>query len=781
MPPTPDPTPEPKPEKDHSDSGSLSSQANQVQRQFVQPAVQALIQWSPLGGSVGLFVHFLVQQEWMLTLLTFPVLIVTTIWAKYTEGFLTRLGEVASDRGRQDVESLGTWMGNLDQALRWQLAKPEAKYLQCQARECFYTDVEGYKQPDDIKIPLLEEVFVPLELSGDFSLNPRGDVMPIQMGSRRSGMDHILEKQMKQGSLTIWDLLARARKEPAYARLAILAWGGYGKTTLLRHITYTYAKHRYRRYHAPKLVPILLYLRKWRELLAQANAPSLPDLITQHHIPDLPGGKQLALPPNWADSLLKRGDALVMLDGFDEVTEDQRQAVSQWISQQMRDYGSSLFILTSRPGGYKDYKAAEKPHRNLFVKPFNPDQWQAFIRKWYVCQERHSRSGSDRNLATVTALAEQRATDLIQQILQREELSAMATNPLLLNMIATFHRFYPGSELPRRRTELYQAICQLQLGGRPEYKRIPMPLSASDSQAVLQYVALAMVHYNKPTVRRKPLADLIQKCLTQLEAEIAPLTFLDQIVKVSELLVEREPEEYEFAHLSFQGYLAAAQIKKLNREDLLLQNWDKSWWRETILLYAAQVNPTNLLRELSNRGAADLAWRCLQESPRRDDPSLEAELRPVAARVQDLRYQALENYLKNGQWEKADQETYRLMITTVGKEDGQWFEPEDLLTFPCEELRAIDGLWVQYSNGQFGFSVQKEIYLKCGGIPDGKYDKETWDQFCHTTGWKVNDQRVSATYNTSAPPGHLPRGGAFRWVFGRVFSSLASRLVKCNL
>ncbi|NJO66941.1 MAG: transcriptional regulator, partial [Leptolyngbyaceae cyanobacterium RM1_405_57] len=51
------------------------------------------------------------------------------------------------------------------------------------------------------------------------------------------------------------------------------------------------------------------------------------------------------------------------------------------------------------------------------------------------------------------------------------------------------------------------------------------------------------------------------------------------------------------------------------------------------------------------------------------------------------------------------------MIITVGKEEGHYFEPEELLNFPCEELLAIDRLWVNYSNGKFGFSVQKKIYL----------------------------------------------------------------------
>jgi ATP/maltotriose-dependent transcriptional regulator MalT len=36
--------------------------------------------------------------------------------------------------------------------------------------------------------------------------------------------------------MQIWDLLQRVRQEPAYRQIALRAWGGYGKTTLLKHV-----------------------------------------------------------------------------------------------------------------------------------------------------------------------------------------------------------------------------------------------------------------------------------------------------------------------------------------------------------------------------------------------------------------------------------------------------------------------------------------------------------------------------------------------------------------
>jgi hypothetical protein len=96
-------------------------------------------------------------------------------------------------------------------------------------------------------------------------------------------------------------------------------------------------------------------------------------------------------------------------------------------------------------------------------------------------------------------------------------------------------------------------------------------------------------------------------------------------------------------------------------------------------------------------------------------------------------YHNLRDLLKAGQWRDADKETYRLMITTVGKKERRWFDRKDLEEFPCEDLRTLDQLWVKYSNGKFGFSVQKRIWQDCGSpMTSGK----EWDDFCVRVGWQ---------------------------------------------
>ncbi len=149
----------------------------------------------------------------------------------------------------------------------------------------------------------------------------------------------------------------------------------------------------------------------------------------------------------------------------------------------------------------------------------------------------------------------------------------------------------------------------------------------------------------------------------------------------------------------------------------------------------------------------------------------------------DIDYTKLRDLLKAQQWKDADRETYLVMLQVVERTDGDWLRIEDIQSFPCTDLRTIDQLWVKYSNGHFGFSVQKKIYLDCGENPNGSYDKNLWKKFGDQVGWTVNNTWISypkVIFDTTSPKGHIPWWGVRRDLL-KWFSSFASRLVKCNL
>ena len=364
------------------------------------------------------------------------------------------------------------------------------------------------------------------------------------------------------------------------------------------------------------------------------------------------------------------------------------------------------------------------------------------------------------------------AHNLLQQLEKRPELNDLAKNPLLLNIITNLHRCYPTEELPQRRSELYREIVNLQLGNRPLARKIDLALPLNEAEEVLQGLALYMVRENKPTIAEYVLLEQVREPIKNFDKSVVAKDFIRGVVDVSELLVKRD-EDYEFAHLSFQGYLAAKEIIRSHGEDLLITNWEKAWWRETILLYAAQVNPNSLLKQLVNLGtkeAVALAYDCIKETPRQIELEVEKELEKIEGKVENLLYQDLETYLKNGQWKKADEETGRLMLQIGDKSNKGYLNEEDIEDFPCEDLRIINNLWVDNSQGKFGFTVQRDIWLSCGG-KIGEYEWEPYKKFAVKVRWYSKGEWFNEMeYDLEAPRGHLPvcvgmyRGyGLFSW------------------
>jgi uncharacterized caspase-like protein len=124
-----------------------------------------------------------------------------------------------------------------------------------------------------------------------------------------------------------------------------------------------------------------------------------------------------------------------------------------------------------------------------------------------------------------------------------------------------------------------------------------------------------------------------------------------------------------------------------------------------------------------------------------------------------LDYTNLRDLLAARRWKEADEETLRLILKAAGREEEGSLDTESIEKFPCEELRTIDQLWVKYSNGHFGFSVNKRIYQSLGGTSQYS-DNAIWVKFGDTVGWRKNGKWLyynDLTFSEkNTPPGHLP-------------------------
>ncbi|WP_392531658.1 GUN4 domain-containing protein [Nostoc sp. C117] len=216
-------------------------------------------------------------------------------------------------------------------------------------------------------------------------------------------------------------------------------------------------------------------------------------------------------------------------------------------------------------------------------------------------------------------------------------------------------------------------------------------------------------------------------------------------------------------------------------------SWDRKY-HQADLIEPKQHNPSiseqlnlaileGMRLEANERPKSMQAWlNLLVDQKTSDDLSSEV----------GVDYSKLRDYLAAGNWKEADNETYLVMLQAVGCEGGDWIKDQELFKFPCKDLRTIDRLWVNYSNGRFGFSVQKEIYLSVGGKLDSKYYKEAWDKFGDCIGWKMNSNWISyreVTYDNSALKGHLPTTEFLKVDLGERmwWCSLLFRIETCKL
>ncbi len=121
---------------------------------------------------------------------------------------------------------------------------------------------------------------------------------------------------------------------------------------------------------------------------------------------------------------------------------------------------------------------------------------------------------------------------------------------------------------------------------------------------------------------------------------------------------------------------------------------------------------------------------------------------------QSPNYRRLENFLRNQEFQNADQETYNIMIQAVGKELSESFEADDIKNFPCNILVEINSLWEQYSDEKFCFKKQTEIWLNCGGQIGNLDDRDCLYRFWEQVEWGPKRPKIYDLQN--APSGHLP-------------------------
>lgn len=121
----------------------------------------------------------------------------------------------------------------------------------------------------------------------------------------------------------------------------------------------------------------------------------------------------------------------------------------------------------------------------------------------------------------------------------------------------------------------------------------------------------------------------------------------------------------------------------------------------------------------------------------------------LVSHASGMDYRKLQQLLSSQNWKDADKETYSIMLKISERENVCWLDDGDIRKFPRYDLHIINQLWVKYSDGKFGFSIQKQIL-------------QNHKQFTARCGWikniATNELMKYEDYNFTldANKGHLP-------------------------
>jgi formylglycine-generating enzyme required for sulfatase activity len=538
---------------------------------------------------------------------------------------LGRLQEMATHLARLDTVFVNDAIrvALVDRGLsETEFADIQTRYREELVRDLKMHDFRGIVQMrKDIRLPLAD-IYQELGLLTVGGGDEERRRVREQLLAMREAERLAVDEQRWQNRVS--DALAQAQ------RLVILGEPGAGKTISLRFITLMLAygdSGAARLGLAAPYIPLSVRLADFARSVEENPALSLDNFLLQvveqeHTLPKLAEFMRLAL---------EKGACMILLDGLDEVGDDpvRGQSLREQVVKKVQTFADrwcsdpqdrpNRLVITSRIEGYWNDPLRGVEHVQLSpLQP--PDEVREFLLRWYTAHEQaHDPSLSAK---VAQAQAERRVAELLPCILEWPSVRRLATNPLLLTILALIHENV--GKLPNRRIQLYEICAQTLIESwRQAQTGMPSELLADlGEETVIRVMApLAYwLHENYPGGTaafeewHTRLIDLLTQEGLEEEAREIANRFLHHARYEAGLLAERSLGQYGFFHLTFEEYLAAREIARQRAEErrvMLKAHWEDPRWHEVILLAAGQLG----IREARRDDVTDFMQDLLDMEP----------------------------------------------------------------------------------------------------------------------------------------------------------------------
>ncbi|MCP4663955.1 MAG: NACHT domain-containing protein, partial [bacterium] len=409
----------------------------------------------------------------------------------------------------QRLAQISKQVRELDHAIARRFTEQERRaavdrYRELALEACDIVDLANLPESDRhvaTRALTLRRLYVPLRVSVELTAKSRltdealGEI-EARRNARRSVSRGDSDKKVPERA-PVGERLAAAR------RLVVLGDPGAGKTTLLRWIATAYLlrlKEDENLHDIPDVATLpdkdwLPILVRCRDLDPSSLAGSFDDVFRQTFRKSEMSDSETAALQAVLRQMLAEGDALLLVDGLDEITTPaERTHFCRQIERLHIAYPEAPIVVTSRIVGYREMGYHIGRSRGTFehlpVADLSKDDKDDFARRWCEVVEPPERRE--------TTIAE-----LIHDVHSIDRIERLTGNPMLLTTLALVKRRV--GKLPSRRADLYSEAVQVLLNWRSE---VDDPINPHEAIPQLEYLAYEMCRRGEQRLREDEVLDL---------------------------------------------------------------------------------------------------------------------------------------------------------------------------------------------------------------------------------------------------------------------------------